>query len=81
VTPMADDKKSKTWKGSISLPADLREFLDEEKGEYGQDSKVIQAALRLLRDLRQKQQGLKKSGQADLGKAADSVKKALKKKK
>ena len=90
VTLMAEPEKTSpepTWKGSVSLPPDLSDFVEREKGEYGERSKVIQAALRLFRDVRNGAkiisdpdflhgiaETLEESGNADLQKAAKPVK-------
>jgi Arc/MetJ-type ribon-helix-helix transcriptional regulator len=72
--------KSETTKKSVSMPADLWEFVEQTAGIYGQKSKVIQEALRQMRDKAQNdgKRNLE-SGQGDFKKAAEEVKSSAKK--
>lgn len=61
-------KKTASIKKSVSFPPDLWEFVENTAGQYGQNSKVIQEALRQMRER------VEKSAQADFEKAAKIIK-------
>lgn len=65
-----DNKKSQAVKKSVSMPQELWEFVTTQKGEFGDASRVIQKALRELRDRVQKlADQAQKKGEREINKA------------
>lgn len=61
----------KTVKKSVSFPADLWLFVEMMAGPYGENSKVVQDAIRQMRDK------LEKSGNAKIKDAANQIYKGI----